>query len=54
LLYACTRERTAGIIYFINLLMAFQWGGVITYDDQDYSPHDGIVLAKTYMRCVRC
>eukprot|EP00955_Chlamydomonas_euryale_P087486 364298-Chlamydomonas_euryale.AAC.3 len=27
--------HAAGLVYTINFLLAFQWGAVVTYDDQD-------------------
>ncbi len=41
---------TAGIIYAINLVMAFHWGAVLEYDYQEIEVTDGLEVAKYYTR----
>ena len=39
-----------GSIYTFNLLMAFQWGAVIEYDNLEIESKDGVLLAEAYVR----
>ena len=39
-----------GSVYTLNLLMAFQWGAVIEYDNLEIDSKDGILLAEAYVR----
>lgn len=38
-----------GIVYTLNLIMAFQWGAVIEYDHQEYEESDGPRMTKAYL-----
>uniref|UniRef100_A0A7R9Z6P8 Cyclic nucleotide-binding domain-containing protein n=1 Tax=Chlamydomonas euryale TaxID=1486919 RepID=A0A7R9Z6P8_9CHLO len=39
-----------GLVYTINFLLAFQWGAVVTYDDQDVQVLDSIRLMRLYVK----
>ena len=38
-----------GVIYTVNLLMAFQWGSILEYDHQEVVEVDGPKVAKAYL-----
>jgi hypothetical protein len=40
-----------GCVYALNLLLAFQWGAIFTYDESDVEVLDGMTMTRHYVRC---
>ena len=40
----------AGIIYTLNLILAFQWGAVFEFDHQEHEELDGPTVAICYLK----
>lgn len=39
-----------GVVYTVNLIMSFEWGAVLAYDNQEVEIDDGLLLAEAYMK----